>query len=317
MRKSPARVLQRSKHASKLTSLVACVLLLAGRLRGARGGTCRGVSPSAHRWIYVQPQHTEAASVEEYLSKELGQGVSWGYTRSVTCEPGHEMTPTNGSGPAATFAFGFVANPYLRVLSHAASEGIINGPRHSNHTRAQDVQAFRQYVKSNVDSHGNPLAALSARIWSQTAMFANFPMRFVGCAAMLASHLQTVLAKLGYGNRAFYSIHSQHLVHVARVGDWYDAEAERRVRIWFRDDLCNFGFNMSSAAMFDASGCEAWAAEPKAKSGLVRPEWQRQAFESCIASIQNSDPTISYVSRLCEQLTCSVAIRTASAQFGS
>lgn len=266
------------------TLLSILLLLFAGYPCGARG-VCQGVSPTGQRWIYVQPQHTGTATVVPYLRKVLGLGA--------TCEHGHAMTPPNGSHQSATFAFGFVANPFRRVLSHAAFEGIINGQRHHNHTRAQDVRAFRQYVKSEVDYHGHPH---DMHVWSQSAMFAEFPMRFIGCTAKLASHLQVVLALLGYDDHSVSFEHShcaagcaaptapatrqQHSqghggqsTHIEPdVADslWYDAEAERRVRLWFRDDLCNFGFNVSSTAMFDAGGCEAWTTAPGAGAGLVR-----------------------------------------------
>lgn len=223
----------------------------------AAAGACYGVSPTGVRWVYVQPQHTGTVTVWAYLRHMLSV--------ATTCVHAHEMVPPAAAADA-TFAFSFVANPFRRMLSHAGFEGTIGRQRQHNTSRAQDVRAFRKYVRDELDYRGRPHPN-GIQLYGQHEMLANYPTRFVGCTSRLAADLRAVLLLLGYRRYAEHEVafaQSHCASSCGRPGggvelaasEWYDAEAERRVRLWMRADFAAFNFSTAASAMFDVASCE-------------------------------------------------------------
>lgn len=216
---------------------------------------CHATSPNGEHWVYIQPQHTGSATVQPYLRHVLG---------IKTCRHGHFMTPPS-EVRNATFAFSFVANPFKRVVSYAAYLGVISGQRHQKTTHEQDVTLFRAWVKKVLDTKGRPRrhdGHASFYLFRQVDMFQQYPLRFVGCTSTLAADLQRVLKHLGYGNQTviFDDSHCAASCGSHKNGtqfpgavDWYDVDAEFRVRSWFESDFRNFGFSLQAEDMNDDS----------------------------------------------------------------
>ena len=57
-------------------------------------------------------------------------------------------------GTARPFMFTFVRDPWSRVLTCAAWNGVVGGPRKTNFTRAESVQRFRQWARENFGHDG-------------------------------------------------------------------------------------------------------------------------------------------------------------------
>lgn len=209
---------------------------------------CTGTSPTGQRWLYLQPQHTGSGTVCSYLTHVL---------KHRTCVHGHFYLPPPHLDIKGVFAFGFVSNPYRRLLSSAMFHRILK-PSLGD----KNVPVFKKWIQSGMGTkEGARFHMFSVPLYVQSGMFQHFPMRFVGCTSQLDAHLQQVLKLLGYNITQVVFPHEQRFSSKLASSEklakmkWYDAAAEERVRYWYSRDFIAFNFSQSSSKMWDKEGC--------------------------------------------------------------
>ena len=209
---------------------------------GRNGGGCGAVSPSGKSWSYIMPQHTGTGTIFRYLSETLG---------IASCHHMH----TFGHPDSVTTSFGFVANPFSRMVTNAAYHGVIGnatfGPDHQ-------VANFRSWV----------LGLENPKVCGQKAMFNYFPDVRVGHVETLAADLETMLVRLGYtvpqSPIVFEEEHcitscAENSTGPAATGNhantaipegvqWYDEPTRQKVVDWFLDDFASFNFSTTPPA---------------------------------------------------------------------
>ena len=209
---------------------------------GRNGGGCSAISPSGISWSYIMPQHTATGTIARYLSKTLG---------IASCHHMH----TFGHPDSVTTSFGFVANPFSRMVTNAAYHGVIGnatfGPDHQ-------VANFRSWV----------LGLENPKICGQKAMFNYFPDVRVGHVETLAADLETMLVRLGYtvpqSPIVFEEEHcitscAEDSTGPAAAGEgadtaipqgvqWYDEPTRQKVVGWFLHDFASFNFSKTPPA---------------------------------------------------------------------
>ena len=214
---------------------------------GRNGGGCGAVSPSGISWSYIMPQHTGTGTVSRYLNSTLG------------IESCHHMH-TVGHPDSVTTSFGFVANPFSRMVTNAAYHGVIGnatfGPDHQ-------VANFRSWV----------LGLENPKVCGQKAMFNYFPDVRVGHVETLAADLETMLVRLGYTvPQSPIVFEEEHCITScadsstgpAAAGEgadttipqgvqWYDEPTRQKVVDWFLHDFASFNFSRTPPADLGAT----------------------------------------------------------------
>ena len=209
---------------------------------GRNGGGCSAISPSGISWSYIMPQHTATGTIARYLTKTLG---------IASCHHMH----TFGHPDSVTTSFGFVANPFSRMVTNAAYHGVIGnatfGPDHQ-------VAKFRSWV----------LGLENPKVCGQKAMFNYFPDVRVGHVETLAADLETMLVRLGYtvpqspivfGEEHCITSCAENSTGPAAAGEgadttipqgvqWYDEPTRQKVLDWFLDDFVTFNFSTTPPA---------------------------------------------------------------------
>ena len=96
-----------------------------------KDGGCSAVSPSGVSWSYIMPQHTGTGTISRYLKKTLG---------IASCRHKHTFAHPD----SVTTSFGFVANPFSRMVTNAAFYGVIGNASLGRPDR--QVANFRSWV---------------------------------------------------------------------------------------------------------------------------------------------------------------------------
>lgn len=265
------------------------------------------------------PEHTGTATVHPFLyehAAELGVDLS-------QCHHSHEAVPPK----EANFTFAFIANPFRRVLSSAAYQGVISGGKKMLHEeRSVQVAAFRRWVMRslcNKNNHNVPKC-----IWQQATALQRFPRpHLLGRTSHLSDGFAEVLHVLGYPPTLFKGFTAVHCsatctgplldrgagrpgtdprVHILRSNQtfetlanasakasvqWFDAETSARVNYLFNLDFNTFGFSRDPAHMWDHRG-DATLFDPNRCRIVANPRARREYEVQCADSnTSGSDQT--------------------------
>ena len=206
-------------------------------------------------WVFAQAQHTGTEAVASFLEQHAAQ-----LNLSAGCPHVHDACVPRDLRAVVAFA----ANPFRRVLTHAAYRGAIGGPRRPfRGTPDEEVQAFRRFVTSmQFWKAGMVGVGPRIHIWQQVFMLQKYPAtarQLVGRTATLGKDLHAALHELGYRGVGSLdgavgcksSCNTTRGTPKRNGEDWYDENATAKVRMLFEPDFAAFNFSRDPKHMYD------------------------------------------------------------------
>ena len=166
---------------------------------------CALVAPRGG-WLFAMPQHTGTHTVVDFLNRQNQTLGMW------RCLHHHDVIRGTLPVPNTVFTLLFVANPYRRVLAHAAHCGVVPSAATSSAPSSREqIRQFSKFVSRLTMWNVSQRAACYHRcyaydlrrhgfMWNQYRFLTEQPTEhlLVGRTAQLSEHLMQALAVLGY-----------------------------------------------------------------------------------------------------------------------
>jgi len=157
-------------------------------------------------WLFAMPQHTGTHTVVDFLNRQNQTLGMW------RCSHHHDIFRGTLPVPNTVFTLLFVANPYRRVLAHAAHCGVVPSAATSSAPSSEEqIRQFSKFVSRLTMWNVNQRAACYHRcyaydlrrhgfMWNQFRFLREQPTEqiLVGRTAQLSEHMRQALVVMGY-----------------------------------------------------------------------------------------------------------------------